>query len=106
MFDRGMPWLESFFELGGVNHPALFVIMPSGNHWKLRGIPPTYEERMKVRLPLPHEWAGLLDEELQRTSGIAGAIFCHKERFISVWETKEGALEALGYVLRKAGKAG
>lgn len=104
VFDRGMPWLESFFDLGGGSHPALFVIMPSGHHWKLRAIPPTYEDRMKVRLPLPHEWAGLLDRELEQQSGIPGAIFCHKERFISVWETKDAALKALDYVLRKAGK--
>ena len=95
LFDQNLPWLEIFFELNGIDHPALFVIMPSGSHWKLRGVPPSYEERMKVRKPLPKEWAGLLDEDLKRVSGIAGAIFCHKGRFISVWETKEDALKAL-----------
>jgi uncharacterized UPF0160 family protein len=94
-FEEAMPWLESFFELGGKEHPAVFVIMPSSGHWKLRGIPPSLEERMKVRVPLPAEWAGLLDEELARASGIPGAIFCHKGRFISVWKTKEDALKAV-----------
>lgn len=101
LFDAPMPWIESFFELGGETHPALFVVMPSGGHWKLRAIPPSLEERMKVRLPLPQEWAGLLDEDLKRVSGIEGAIFCHKGRFISVWETKEDALNALEYTLNK-----
>lgn len=101
MFDKGIPWLEIFFEMGGEDHPAKFLIMPSGHHWKLRGIPPNLEERMKVRYPLPKEWAGLLEEELKKVSGIPGAIFCHKERFISVWETKEDALKALDYVLTK-----
>lgn len=101
IFDHTIPWLDSFFDLGGTNHPALFVIMPAGKHWKLRGIPPTYEERMKVRRPLPEEWAGLLDEELKKVSGIPGAIFCHKGKFISVWETKEDALKALHYTLGK-----
>jgi len=99
IFEKNMPWLETFFELGGEGHEALFVIMPSGNHWKLRGIPPSYEERMKVRHPLPQEWAGLLEEDLKRISKINGAIFCHKGRFISVWETKEDALQALKYTL-------
>ena len=81
-------------------HPALFVIMPSGSHWKLRGIPPTFQERMKVRVPQPKEWAGLLDEELKQVSGISDAIFSHKGRFISVWETREGALKALEYTLK------
>jgi uncharacterized UPF0160 family protein len=56
---------------------------------------------MSVRHPLPLEWAGLLGDELKKASGIDGAIFCHKGRFISVWETKEDALKALQIVLDK-----
>lgn len=99
-FEKSIPWMEIFFELDGNHHPAKFVIMPSGQHWKLRGIPPSYHDRMKVRVPLPQEWAGLLDEDLKRVSGIPGAIFCHKGRFISVWETCDDAIKALNYVLR------
>lgn len=94
VFEESIPWLENFFELNGEHHPAKFVIMPSGHHWKLRCIPPSIESRMKVRKPLPRKWAGLFDEEFQKITGINGAIFCHKGRFISVWETKEDALEA------------
>lgn len=101
IFEKNIPWLEIFFELDGNNHPAKFVIMPSGQHWKLRGIPPTYDDRMKVRVPLPKEWAGLLNEDLKKASGIPGAIFCHKGRFISVWETYDDAIKALNYVLKK-----
>jgi len=100
-FEESLPWLDAFFENGGEQHPALFVIMPSGNHWKLRGIPPTSNDRMKVRVPLPQQWAGLLDNELKKESGIPGAIFCHKGRFISVWETKEDAYAALKDVLER-----
>ncbi len=100
-FDEAMPWMEPFFDMGGEKHPALFVIMPSGGHWKLRGIPPSLEERMKVRVALPQEWAGLLNGDLKTVSGIPGAIFCHKGRFISVWETKEDVYKALDYVLNR-----
>lgn len=101
IFEQKIPWMDSFFSLDGEHHPALFVLMPSGhNHWKLRGIPPSSEDRMNVRMPLPLQWAGLLDAELKRASGIPGAIFCHKGRFISVWETKEDALKALQYILK------
>ncbi len=100
IFDENLPWLESFFDLNGISHPAQFVIMPAGNHWKLRGIPPTYEDRMKVRLSQPKQWAGLHDDDLKKVSGIPGAIFCHKGRFISVWETREDALKALEYTLK------
>ena len=102
IFDKNLPWLEIFFELNGAEHPALFVIMPSGVHWKLRGIPPSYQNRMKVRLSQPREWAGLLNDDLKRVSGIPGAIFCHKGRFISVWETQQDALKALEYTLTHA----
>jgi uncharacterized UPF0160 family protein len=99
IFDQKIPWLEPFFSLGGENHPAEFVIMPSGDHWKLRAVPPSYEKRMTVRRPLPEAWGGKIREELQKVSGIDGAVFCHKGRFISVWKTKEDALKALKYVL-------
>ncbi len=95
VFNESLPWLENFFELGGEVHPAQFVIMPSGPHWKLRGIPPSLADRMKVRKPLPEEWAGLHAEDLRKVSKIKGAVFCHKGRFISIWETKEDALKAL-----------
>lgn len=101
VFDQAMPWMDVFFDMEGERHPAQFVIMPSGSHWKLRGIPPNSHDRMKVRAPLPEAWAGLMDQELKKASGIPGAIFCHKGRFISVWETKEDALKALDVVLKK-----
>lgn len=103
MFEQSIPWLDSFFELEGIQHPAKFVIMPAANHWKLRGIPPSLEDRMNVRIPLPLEWAGLLEEDLKKVSGIPGAVFCHKGRFTSVWETKEDAIKALKYTLNKSG---
>ncbi len=101
VFDESIPWMDNFFELGGDVHPAQFVIMPSGHHWKLRGIPPSLNERMKVRCPLPEKWAGLHDKELQKISGIEGAVFCHKGRFISIWETREAALKALHLALKR-----
>lgn len=103
IFDRNIAWMESFFELGGEQHPASFIVMPSGDHWKLRGIPPNLHDKMSVRVPLPKEWAGLLEDDLKKASGIPGAVFCHKGRFISVWETKEDALKAMQYVVAKYG---
>ena len=103
IFEESIPWIDNFFELGGELHPAQFVIMPAGPHWKLRGIPPNLNERMKVRKPLPASWAGLHEEDLKKASGIHGAIFCHKGRFISIWKTKEDALKALHLALQKGG---
>ncbi|PCI78282.1 hypothetical protein COB21_01255 [Candidatus Aerophobetes bacterium] len=104
IFSEAMPWMESFFSLGGKSHPAKFVVMPAGEHWKLRGIPPNAEKKMKVRLDLPITWAGLSDKELLQASGVEGGVFCHKGRFISIWETKEQVLKALELALRKGKK--
>ncbi len=101
VFEKAIPWIEAFFELEGEHHPAKFVIMPSGIHWKARGIPPTNDDRMRVRLPFPESWAGLLGKDLQKVSGLPGAVFCHKGRFISVWETKADAIRAVEQILRK-----
>lgn len=100
IFDKAMPWMDVFFEMDGEHHPAQFVVMPSGSHWKLRGIPPNSRDKMGIRSPLPEKWAGLRDEQLQKETGIPGAIFCHKGRFISIWETKDDALAALKQVTR------
>ncbi|NGX55835.1 MAG: hypothetical protein K1060chlam5_00064 [Candidatus Anoxychlamydiales bacterium] len=102
IFEESIPWIDGFFELNGESHPALFLIMPTERHWKLRAIPPDNNNRMMVRLPLPLEWAGLQEEELKKASNVEGAIFCHKGRFISVWKTKEDAIKALKYTLNKA----
>lgn len=102
IFEENIPWMESFFEMGGEQHPAKFVIMPSGHHWKLRGIPPSMREKMKVRVPMPLDWAGHLEGDLQKICGIKGAVFCHKGRFISVWETRADALKALEMITAKS----
>ncbi len=103
VFDEPLPWLENFFLLGGKDHPALFVIMPTEKSWKLRCIPPSFEDSMNMRLPLPEEWKGLHDEDLVKATNIKGAIFCHKSRFISIWNTKEDAVKAMHIVFKKNG---
>lgn len=103
IIDQSIPWMDAFFELAGDTHPALFLVMPTQGHYKLRAIPPNSNSRMKVRMPLPFEWAGLHNDDLKKISKIDGAIFCHKGRFISIWETKQDAIKALKYVLDKSG---
>jgi uncharacterized UPF0160 family protein len=100
VFDRCIPWMDAFFDLEGALHPAKFVIMPTGTHWKARGIPPTNDDRMRVRLPFPESWAGLLEKDLKNESKLPGALFCHKGRFISVWETRTDAIRAVEHILQ------
>jgi uncharacterized UPF0160 family protein len=41
----------------------------------------------------PEEWAGLSGEEFEKVSGVDGAVFCHKNRFICVAKTEGEVLE-------------
>lgn len=99
VYDQAMPWMDTFFHSGGELHPAEFLIMPSGaNEWKLRGIPPNRDDLMAVRKKQPLAWAGKKNEELAALTGIQEALFCHKQRFISIWKTKEAALKAYALI--------
>jgi len=105
LFDEALSWQENFFALGGQDHPALFVVMPAlEGSWKLRGIPPSPKEQMKVRCPLPASWAGLNGDKLIEACGIKGAVFCHKGRFISIWKTRQAVLQALDKAMEQVGK--
>ncbi len=94
-FDKYLRWKSPYFELGGETHPTEFALFPSTDgSWRIVAIPPrlgVFEQKRS----LPASWAGLTDERLEAVTGIPGSIFCHKNRFIAVFETREAALEAI-----------
>jgi uncharacterized UPF0160 family protein len=45
-----------------------------------------------LKIPFPADWAGKTDAELAKASGIQGALFCHRDRFIASASTLEGAV--------------
>lgn len=63
------------------------------NHW-MAAVVPVHERSFQNRAIFPEAWAGLVNEDLESVSKIKGAVFCHKERYIFVAETKEAALKA------------
>ena len=89
-------WKPPYYDLGGAEHPSEFVLQPdlSGLTWRIVAVPPERGSFDK-KVPLPLPWAGLVDDGLAEVTGIAGARFCHKNRFIAVFDTREGALSAL-----------
>lgn len=90
-----LPWKGVYFEQGGVDHPTHYVLHPgTDGSWRIVAIPPKMGDFGQKR-PLPEDWAGLTDEALEAVTGIPGSVFCHKNRFIAVFRTREGALEAL-----------
>jgi uncharacterized UPF0160 family protein len=82
-----------------VKFPEVQVILyPSddgerGRVWKASTVPAEYNTFID-RVKFPAAWAGLRDGELEKVSGIKGAIFCHKACWLFVSNTKEGAIEA------------
>jgi uncharacterized UPF0160 family protein len=89
-----LPWKDVYFEQGGEAHPTWFVLFPQEGTWKVVAIPPRNGEFSQKR-PLPASWGGKMGEELEAVTGVRGASFCHKNRFIAVFSSREGALEAL-----------
>lgn len=94
-FDDFVPWKEPYFALGGAKHPTEFALFPgTDGSWRIVAIPPEHGSFAQKR-PLPAAWGGLTDDALVAACGVPGAKFCHKNLFIAVFETREGALAAL-----------
>ncbi len=88
-------WKPVYFDNGGETHPTDYVLFPSNDGtWRLVAIPPKLGDFGQKR-SLPAEWAGLSGEALTAVTGVAGSMFCHKNRFIAVFETLESARKAI-----------
>ncbi|MEZ4237922.1 MAG: MYG1 family protein [Myxococcota bacterium] len=93
--ERYVPWKEPYFEAGGGEHPTAFVLHPgTDGSWRAVAIPPVLGD-FGQKVPFPAAWAGLSDAELEAQTGVAGSVFCHKNRFIAVWKTRAAAVETL-----------
>lgn len=93
--DHYVRWKPAYYELGGETHPTEYAIFPgTDGTYRIIGIPPKLGDFGQKR-PLPIEWAGLSDQELVDVVGVPGAIFCHKNRFIAVFDSREHALQAM-----------
>lgn len=69
----------------------LYVVHPQNGTWRLycvRGNPHQFVNRKD----LPEKWAGLRDAELAKLTGVPDALFVHRNRFMAVAKSKEGAL--------------
>ncbi|MEM6925939.1 MAG: MYG1 family protein [Myxococcota bacterium] len=90
-----LPWKEAYFGHGGATHPTDYLLHPgTDGSWRIVAIPPKLGDFSQKR-SLPLAWAGLTDSDLEAVTGIPGSVFCHKNRFIAVFRTKDGALEAI-----------
>jgi uncharacterized UPF0160 family protein len=94
--DRYHAWKDIYFDNDGESHPTEYVLHPGiDGRWRAVGIPPQRGSFAQKR-PFPESWAGLRDADLEAVTGVQGALFCHKNCFIAVFTTRQGALEAMG----------
>ena len=85
----GMPFRSAVVK-AGADH-LLFVVHPRDKDWCVTGIRRA-DEGFELRADLPMAWAGLTNADLEAASGVTGATFCHKGRFIAAARTREAAL--------------
>ncbi len=88
-------WKPAYFGFGGADHPTDFVAHPGPDgSWRALAIPPVLGS-FDQKVPFPAAWAGLVDGELAAVSGVPGARFCHKNRFILVCDDRPALFAAL-----------
>ncbi len=91
VFDGDYSWKEilaRYSEPLYVVHSVPHSLEKEWHVYCVRDNPHQFENRRD----LPEKWAGLRDEELQHVTGIADAIFCHRNRFMAVARSKQGAV--------------
>ncbi|MFA6076641.1 MAG: MYG1 family protein [Candidatus Paceibacterota bacterium] len=69
----------------------LFVVYGDNEDWSVVAMRKE-ENSFGNRKDFPKTWAGLRKKELQNITGVSDAVFCHKNLFLSVAKSKEGAI--------------
>ncbi len=78
----------------------LFIVYPrSDGTWGLKGVPQSSQSFMS-RKKLPEAWGALVNEELQKVTGVPDAVFCHRALFLAVAKSKEGVLKLAELALK------
>ena len=96
----GMPFRPAVIK-AGADH-LLFVVTPrDGGDWTI-GTIRAHDDGFEVRADLPAAWAGLTDADLEAASGVPGAKFCHKGRFIAAAGSRDAALAMAAIAVTEA----
>jgi len=94
ILDRWYPWKDKIFNYS----EPLFIIYPKKSKWHIRAVPAS-KDSFEVKRKFPSDWCGLRGEELEKVSGIEGAVFCHNNGFLAVTDSKDGALSLVNKAL-------
>ncbi len=96
VLEKYTPWKRTVHAL---SEQALYVVYPSQTgQWRIQTVPVelgSFEDRK----PLPKQWAGLADNELQEVTNIDDAMFCHNGCFIAGAESFESTMKMASMAL-------
>lgn len=98
VLDIFMPWKSVIPR----EYPEIsMVVFPDEtSDWVAYAAPIKGTSRNKISMP--REWGGRTSLELDAISGVPGSVFCHKNRFMAVHKTKEGAIQLAEKVIEAA----
>lgn len=89
VLDRHLAWGTVMIE----KPEPLIVVYPAtdGKKWNAKTVRVSLNS-FETRIKFPESWAGKVNGDLVEATGVKGALFCHRARFLVVAESKEGAL--------------
>lgn len=90
-----LPWKEVLAEMPEV----LYVVHPQDGRWFVECVR-DHPNLFVNRKDLPERWAGLREGELARVTDVPDAIFCHRNRFMAVARSQNGAIALARLALR------
>lgn len=98
VFDGGSaPWKDHLYTLeeeSGEDVKVQYVLYPEkpapDAKWRVQAVPVS-KDSFESRKPLPADWRGFRDEELDKIAGVEGCVFVHAAGFIGGNKTFEGA---------------
>lgn len=92
--DKRLVVLDNFYPFNEAlkGTEVLFSVYPQGDRWVLKATKDDDESFVYKKL-MPKEWAGKMDNDLEKITGVSGAISCHNNLWIATAKTKEGILK-------------
>lgn len=91
-----------YFNFKKLPEPLVIVFPGSRGGWNAKTVR-VEDASYDARFYFPAEWAGLSDLDLEKVSGVKGAIFCHNAKFLIRASTKDGILEMVQKAFAIAG---
>jgi len=96
ILEKYCPWEETVIKESDIK----YVIYPSTTEqWGAKAVPVEVDS-FENRKSFPKEWEGLEFEELEKVTGVKGAVFCHKNLFIVFADSKEAIIELVKKALK------